>query len=246
MHAFFSIKKIIYSFYLTDCIIRCKIFVAKSGKMHQIKKNSIKGLFMNKKLFVSFFCLLTMLVLAPVAFAEVTAARSAKLPDAEYDGGMSLKKALSLRKSTRDLASDPVSDQDLSNLLWAAFGINREDGKRTIPTGHNKQNVAVYIAHRGVVWIYDAKNHTIHKILEEDVSSQFNGAGLTLFFAAEEGPYANMHVGSMYQNVGLYCASAGLGNVVRARGVDFIQEKIAQFLPSNYTVRITQSIGAMK
>ncbi len=203
---------------------------------------------MFQKFILAGFCFLAMFALSPMVAlaAEEVDVRSIELPAADKSGGMPLMKAFSMRKSTRALDSAPLSDQDLSNLLWAAVGVNREDGKRTIPTGKNKQNVGLYLSYKGAVWIYDAKNHVINKILDEDVSSKFNGAALTLFFAAEDGKYGNFHVGSMYQNVGLYCASAGLGNVVRAQGVDFMQEKIAQFLPSSYTIRMTQSVGAMK
>ncbi len=201
---------------------------------------------MYKNIFIALFFFFIALSLSPSTALAAEDARSIELPAADKSGGMPLMQALAERKSTRKLNNEALSAQELSNILWAAWGINREDGKRTIPTARNQQKVSLYLAHMGAIWIYDAQNHAIHKILDEDVSAKFDDAALTLFFAAEEGKYSNMHVGSMYQNVGLYCASAKLGNVVRAKGVDFLQEKIAPYLPSNFTIRITQSIGKMQ
>ncbi len=171
--------------------------------------------------------------------------RSIELPAANTIGGMPLMQALAARKSTRNLSSEALGLQDISNILWSAAGVNRRSGKLTIPTAHNKQNIRLYMVTDTGVWIYDAKEHMIHKIMEDDFTKKFNDAPLTLLFSAEEDPYSNMYVGSMYQNVGLYCASAGLGNVVREHNVDFMQDAIAPFLPSGYSVRISQSIGKM-
>ncbi len=175
--------------------------------------------------------------------------RSINLPAPDTKGSVSLMQALSERKSTRSLSNEALSQQDISNILWAAFGTNRKDGKRTIPTAHNKQNVALYVFMKGFIWIYDAESNAIHKLIETDLAGSSKGA-MTLIIAAEGDAktdyYGNMHTGSLYQNVGLYCATAGLGNVVHASGVDKTQEIIAPYLPTAYTVRMLQSIGKMK
>ncbi len=187
-----------------------------------------------------------------VALPQISAAeeRSMVLPAPDKKGGKPLMQALAERKSTRSLSDAPLSDQDLSNLLWATWGVNRSDGKRTIPTARNKQNVSLYVGMKGFLWIYDFEGHGLHKIAEVDFSGVMKGSVL-LIMATEGGDaksdsYGNMHVGSMYQNAGLYCASAGLGNVVHVGGTDKVYEAIAQYLPSKYMVNILQSVGKMK
>ncbi len=175
--------------------------------------------------------------------------RSISLPAPDTKGNVTLMQALAERKSTRSLGEEELSQQEISNILWAAFGTNRKDGKRTMPTAHNKQNVALYVFMKGFIWIYDAESNAIHKLIETDLAGASKGA-MTLIITAEGDAktdyYGNMHTGSLYQNVGLYCATAGLGNLVHASGVDKAQEIIAPYLPSAYTVRILQSIGKIK
>ncbi len=186
--------------------------------------------------------------------AEVDpAAKSASSPDIllpapDMQGGKPLMQALALRKSHRRIDADkPITDQDLSNLLWAAFGINRADGKRTIPTAKNTQEVAVYVVKEQGVFLYNAKRNALELKTAEDMRSKFGGAPVTLLFAAPEGHYAGMHVGSAYQNVGLYCASAELANVVKGTGVnaaEAVKDRLA--LPKGYQFLIIQSIGYAK
>ncbi len=180
---------------------------------------------------------------------EANDERSITLPTPEKAGGMPLMLALAERKTTRTLGDTPLDNQQLSNILWTGYGINRKDGKRTIPTAKNKQNVALYVYMKGAIWIYDAETHAVHKLIESDLAGKSKGA-ITLIIAAEgdakSDAYGNMHAGSIYQNVGLFCASANLGNVVHASGASNVQEILAPYLPTAYTVRVLQSIGQMK
>ncbi len=203
---------------------------------------------MYKRVFSILFCLFAMLTITPMALAADDAAdeRTMELPAPDKSGGMPLMKALAERKSARNLSDAPLSKQELSNILWAAWGMNREDGKHTIPTAKNQQKVAVYLANEAGVWIYDAQNHAIHKISPQDLRSELNNVGLTLAYAVEDGKYGDFHVGAMFQNVGLYCASAGLGNVVRASGINLLQDTLAPFLPSGFSIRMTHSIAKTK
>ncbi len=198
--------------------------------------------------FLLFFTLMTGLLALPQYSHANDGAISLPAPDKK--GGKPLMQALAERKTVRGLSDAPISDADLSNLLWAAWGVNRADGKHTIPTAKNKQNVSLYVATKGALFIYNAEGHGLHKIAEVDLSNIMKGS-VMLIMATEGGDaksdaYGNMHVGSMYQNVGLYCASAGLGNVVHVSGADKVQEAIAQFLPSKYTVNVLQSVGKVK
>ena len=149
--------------------------------------------------------------------------------------------ALALRASNRSISRQPLPEKDVSNILWAAWGVNRPDGRRTVPTARNMQAVALYAARADGVWRYEGEGHELIKVLDEDWRAEFGGAPLTLIYAAEEGPYAGMHVGSMYQNAGLYCASAGLANVVKATGLSSVRERLP--LPFGYSVQILQLVG---
>ena len=165
------------------------------------------------------------------------------LPKPDLSGGKPLMEALKLRKSTRSFSNKPVSENDLSNLLWAAWGINRpETGRHTAPTSQNKQNVQVYAALENGVWLYDPDAHSLKLMLATDTRAKFGGSPVTLLFAAEDGYYASgMHVGSLYQNAGLYCASAGLGNVVKRNGINALDGLLK--LPEGYRIFIVQSVG---
>jgi len=69
------------------------------------------------------------------------------LPKPQLDGGRPLMRVLKDRQSSREFSPEKVPDQVLSNLLWAAFGINRPDsGKRTAPSARNWQEIDIYVA----------------------------------------------------------------------------------------------------
>ena len=159
-------------------------------------------------------------------------------------GGMPLMQALALRATNRSISPQPLPEKDLSNLLWAVWGVNRESGKRTVPTANNSQAAALYVAMANGVWRYEGAAHELVKVLNEDTRAEFGGAPLILIYAAEEGPYAGMHVGSMYQNAGLYCASAGLASVVKGTGVSLLKDRLP--LPPKYAIRIVQPVGLPK
>ncbi len=190
---------------------------------------------------------LAILAAAP-ALAEDAGANAGKtitLPQPDKSGGMPLMQALALRHSTRSFTTDPVSLQDLSNLLWAVWGINREDGRHTAPTAKNKQDLAVYAALPDGVWRYNPVGHTLERHLAKDIRAALSDAPLILLYAAPaDNPDAGFHIGSLYQNAGLYCASAGLGSVVRITGADEADKLMA--LKDGYKIMIVQPVGHPK
>ena len=187
---------------------------------------------------------------AGLALPDTTAAaekdrKVISLPDPQKTGGKPLMSALNERKTNRNISSDKISEQELSNLLWAAWGINRNDGKRTAPTAMNKQNVEVYAAIESGVWLYDAKKNELLSVTENDERGKFSGAAVTLLYAAPSNdPYSAMHIGSLYQSAGLYCASAGLANVVKAGGRNALNDSLK--LPKGYEVFVVQLVGYPK
>src|SRR5512137_2733760 len=111
------------------------------------------------------------LVLTTIAFSLGSAAQDlkpVKLPVPQTDGGRPLMQVLKDRRSTREFGPANLSRQTLSNLLWAAFGINRPDGHRTAPSAMNWQEVSIYVATPEGVYIYDAKENALNPVLAGD------------------------------------------------------------------------------
>jgi hypothetical protein len=87
-------------------------------------------------------------VLAATGFAQELKPNA--LPKPQMEGGKSVMQALAERKTTRECSDQALSPQMLSNLLWAAFGVNREKAERagtgrTAPSGMNRQSVQLYV-----------------------------------------------------------------------------------------------------
>jgi SagB-type dehydrogenase family enzyme len=195
------------------------------------------------------------------ALAE--APQTMQLPAPQMDGGMPLMKALQLRCTMREYAADALPAQELSNLLWAACGINRpESGKRTAPTARNKQEIDVYTALPEGIYLYDAKANALNLVVARDLreatgTQEFvKGAPLNLVFVANyakmgEGPqemkdfYAAMDTGYISQNVYLYCASAGLSTVARGM-VDKEALAKAMNLGPDQKIMLAQTVGYPK
>lgn len=155
-----------------------------------------------------------------------------RLPPPQLDSGKPLMQALKLRHTTRDFSSRPLPEQVLSNLLWAAFGVNRPDtGKRTAPSAYNHQEIDIYVFLASGVYRYDAKAHALTGVLSGDLRAEAGTADfakqapLTLVYVADytragkavawmRERYAYADTGFIGQNVYLFCASAGLGVVV--------------------------------
>jgi SagB-type dehydrogenase family enzyme len=187
-------------------------------------------------------------------------AQIVKLPAPQTSGGKPLMDCLKLRQSNRSYSQQKLSLQTLSNLLWAANGINRpESGKRTAPTAVNWQNIDVYVATADGLFLYDAKEQALVQILKEDIraltgSQDFvKTAPVNLVYVADYARiprgsdedklfYSANHAGYISQNVYLFCASEGLSTVVRAM---INKEELAKAmkLRPEQRIMLAQSIG---
>lgn len=180
-------------------------------------------------------------------------AETLALPAPDIQGGKPLMQALNERHSARRFSPRPLSDKLLGDLLWAACGVNRPDGRRTIPTALNRQDIEVYVLRGDGAWRYDAPRHALERAAEDDLRGSLGAqafareAPVTLLYVSDtdkngNGLYAAMHAGSAYQNVGLFCASVGLNNVVRA---SHDAEALAQGLqlPAHKRIVVSQSLG---
>ena len=166
-----------------------------------------------------------------------------KLPPPQKDGGMPLMKALSLRQSTRGNfgPAEKLSMQTLSNLLWAADGVNRpnaaqpERGHRTAPSAVDWQNIDIYVTTPDGLFLYDPIKHELKVLGKEDVRGVAGTqdfvptAPLNLIYVADlakasfQGkkmdtaePWSWAGVGFIAQNVYLFCASENLACIIRA------------------------------
>ena len=179
-------------------------------------------------------------------------AQDVQLPAPDRTGGKPLMEALNLRRSTRTFQEKELSLQQLSNLLWAANGFNRDD-KRTAPTANNRQELELYITTREALYFYDARNHSLREIKKGDLRGETGAQDfvakvpLNLIFVvdmqkASGREYAFTGCGFVSQNIYLYCASEGLGSVVRGM---FDKDKLHALLGLKETqeVLLTQSVG---
>jgi SagB-type dehydrogenase family enzyme len=155
------------------------------------------------------------------------------LPAPDTTGGKPLMQVLKARHSSRAFSERKLPDQVLSNLLWAAFGVNRPDGHRTAPSAMNWQEIDIYAFTSDGVFLYDAINHSLQPVVKGDFRAKAGkqdfvaAAPLNLVYVADfkrvkstspedASVYTAADCGFIAQNAYLYCASEGLASVVRA------------------------------
>ena len=172
----------------------------------------------------------------------LAAGETVRLPEPDRIGGMPLMQALAERRSIRNFSTEAPDEVTLGGLLWAAWGENRRDGRRTAPSALNRQALKLYVGKADGIWLYDAHDHALVRVSDIPPGKPLDDAPVVLIFAVPEGdPCGGMHVGSVYQNVGLFCASAGLANVVKASTTR--DQGMFPFLPEGWKAQATQSVG---
>jgi nitroreductase len=151
------------------------------------------------------------------------------LPAPQLQGGKTVMEALSDRKTTREFSDQKLSSQMLSNLLWAAFGQNREKADRpgtgrTAPSGMNRQSVQMYVLIPEGVYVYVSQPHSLKPVAAGDIRAkageQAAKAAVTLVYVADaDASSAAVESGFIGQNVYLFAAAFGLNAWFRAGGV---------------------------
>ena len=155
--------------------------------------------------------------------------------------------AVNKRQSRREFRPKAVDDQTLSDILYVAWGISH-DGKRTIPTSMNKQNMNVYTVMADGAWLYQAETNTLKQVSDKDLrplmakQDYVKDAPLVLVYTGTDEKNSPLHAGSAYQNVGLYCADKGLNNVVRGYFEKADLEKELK-LNENQWIVVSQAVG---
>lgn len=165
------------------------------------------------------------------SFADCSRAEEGDLvlPEPVKTGGMPLMEALANRASCRDFSAREVDAQTLSDLLWAAWGINRPDGRRTAPSALNKQEITLYVILKSGVYTYDAPANALRLVVSGDKrdlagTQEFtHSAPVTLVYVADSArqaspsaEYAAAGAGFIGQNVYLFAAANGMATVFRA------------------------------
>ena len=187
-----------------------------------------------------------------VSFMATSAlAADIKLPAPDKTNTTTLIQALEQRHSDREFSDKAIDNQTLSSILWAAYGVNRTDGKRTIPTALDKKDLNVYVFNSNGIWLYDANENSLKKQSSENKLDLFhlqdymNAVSTVLVYTGSAENYAIMHAGAAYQNVELYAAATNMASIVRDY---FDHEKVAQALnlPAGQRVIISQAIGWKK
>lgn len=156
------------------------------------------------------------------------------LPQPQIDKGKPLMQALKERKSSRDFGPQKISDQDLANMLWAGFGINRpETDGRTAPSAINMQEIDLYVILEQGLYRYDAKSNVLNCVFNKDIRAlagkqpYVKTAPVNIIFVADYSRnkksgqvdaknFAIADAAFINENIYLYCALEGLATVVRA------------------------------
>ena len=171
---------------------------------------------------------------AAITSMDYQLGRALQLPPPNTQGGKPLMDALHARRSVRTYSSvRPLLPHVLSDLLWAASGVNRpENDGRTAPYWRHVLVIDIYVARAEGVWVYEPKSHCLLPYQSKDVraltgSQDFvASAPLNLIYVAhgermsdiaaeDRRLYASVDAAFIGQNVYLFCASEGLGTVFR-------------------------------
>ena len=102
--------------------------------------------------------------------------KAIQLPLPTIDNSMSVSAALGLRRTVREFSTREFSSQLISNVLWAAFGVNRKSGPfgapgRTAASASNSQEIDLYVALKQGIFLYDANNNLLSPVIEGDLRS---------------------------------------------------------------------------
>ena len=200
-----------------------------------------------------------------VAVAVVAAGQSdtRSLPAPTKSAKMTLMESLQQRHSVRDFSDKAVSDADLSELLWAACGINRPDTKKiTAPSAINAQDILVYVCTKDGAWLYVPDGNSLQKVSDKDLRTAVAGrqeavavAPVSLVLVSDRTKFGDrakgaevmgaIDAGYVSQNICLACTALGLATVPR---MTMDKETLAKelHLDENKTLLVNQPVGYEK
>jgi SagB-type dehydrogenase family enzyme len=205
------------------------------------------------------FFALALAINLSVGFCYAQVSEMVKLPEPQKKGGMSLMEALNNRQSQRSYSNKDLSIQQRATLLWAAYGFNRPNGYRTVPSARTFNEFDIYIIKPEGWYVYNPAQHAMLKMGNEDLR-EFAGtqdfvknAPVNLVFVADFDRmpsaddefrkfYSAADVGYISQNVYLWCASEGLATIVRGQ-IDKPKAKEVLKLRPNQHIILAQTVG---
>ena len=182
-----------------------------------------------------------------------------KLNAPDKTRGSAIMKAFNDRQSIREYSAESLKPQDLSDVLWAANGVNRPNGNRTAPSCRNFQDVEVYVVLPEGAYLYDAKEHALNPLTAGDFRAAVASgqdfaktAPLSIVLVADMTKYGNMSensklmaaidVGIVSQNISVACAGLGLATVPRGT-MDQATLKTALQLKDNHLLLLNHPVG---
>ena len=174
------------------------------------------------------------------------------LPNPQITAGMPLMQALAHRHTARNFQDKPIPQETLSNLLWAAFGVNRRQGEmqklgRTAPSAMNKQEIELYVVLPQGVYVYDAEANTLRAVLTGDFRAKIgkgdasHAAATVVFVSDAKSEFAQVDTGFIGQNIYLFAASEGLNAWFYTLHAHEVAETLQ--LPAGKMPLYAQSVG---
>jgi SagB-type dehydrogenase family enzyme len=204
------------------------------------------------------FVAVILLLFPAVALAQDL--KTIKLLKPQMDSSRMLMQVLKDRKTSRNFSPKKLPIRVLSNILWAACGVNRpQTNGRTAPSANNWQEIDIYVASANGLYLYDAVTHSLKMLLNQDIRDFIGSkpyikeAPVNLIYVAdlsrmgnatpdEKDFYSATDTGFISQNVYLYCASEGLATVVRGN-IDREALGKAMKLRDDQRIILEQTIG---
>ena len=193
--------------------------------------------------------------------AMTSQAQNISLPKPQKEGGKSITYCLQNRKSTKEFSSKAISEQQISNILWAAYGFNRPD-KRTVPSAMNCQEFTLYIFLPSGIYRWNDKTNELIQLSKGDHRKDAGKqdyvatAAMNIVYVADYSKMGSIDpnnvsnmayadCGFIAQNVYLYCGSEGLGSVIRGYVDKDLLAKTLNLKAKEHVI-LSQSIGFVK
>ncbi len=213
-----------------------------------------------ERLVMKVLLVISMLMVAQISLVKSEELKMIKLPEPQKSIGKPLMQVLNSRHTSRTFSSKPLELQEISNILWAANGINRiESGKRTAPSAMNNQETILYVFLQSGVYIYDAAHNSLEPVIGKDLREMtgkqdfVKTAPMNIVYVADFSRmgkagnedkilYSATDVGFIAENVYLYCASQDLSVVVRGSIDRNALSKILK-LGSEQKIILSQTVG---
>lgn len=197
-----------------------------------------------------------------IFFANVCRGETITLPQPSFklSGNTGLFETLGKRQSNRTFSDVPLSNMQLSELLWCAYGSNRPNGKRTIAAALGKYTISIYVLTKDGIFRHDRAGNTLSKVSAKDMRKFAEGrgtmgpaAGAVFLLVADNDVFKSMpaekanlligyEAGSICQDIYLYCAAAGL-NTVCCGSLDAKALAAELKLPASQSPILTMIVG---